>query len=275
MTFNVLHDSMKTINPSWTARRSGVMATIRSADADLVCLQEVSPRQLDHLSQDLPEFELIPGEPTGLTRIPASANGLLAILRPIFGDYIDRGEYCPVLVRRGRLTCLDDGSDRLASSRAGLGQTWTGSGTPHVVTWIKLEASGRPFMLYNTHLGIVPWNWARTGRELLQLLDRDWTGDPQILVGDFNTLRRGPLFRTLIRTGENGTPVVRDAWLEAQVRERGPGSFHWGLGLPWPRIDYILVRPGCVVSKAAVLDGRTQGIFPSDHHAVVAELELS
>jgi endonuclease/exonuclease/phosphatase family metal-dependent hydrolase len=59
------------------------------------------------------------------------------------------------------------------------------------------------------------------------------------------------------------------------VRECGPGSFHWGLGLPWPRIDYILVRPECVVSKATVLEGRMQGIFPSDHHAVVAELEWS
>jgi endonuclease/exonuclease/phosphatase family metal-dependent hydrolase len=275
MTFNILHDSMKSISPSWAARRSGVVATIRSADADAVCLQEVSPRQLDHLSQDLPEFELIPGEPTGLTRVPPSAMGLLALLRPIFGDYIDRGEYCPVLVRRGRLTYLGGGSDHLASSRAGLGQTWAGSGTPHVVTWTRLEASGRSFTLYNTHLGIVPWNWARTGTELLELLDRDWTGEAQILVGDFNTLRRGPLFRTLIRKRDNGAPVVRDAWLEARVRECGPGSFHWGLGLPWPRIDYILVRPECVVSKATVLEGRMQGIFPSDHHAVVAELEWS
>src|SRR6185503_20599380 len=177
-----------------------------------------------------------------------------------------------ILIRRGGPACLGDGSERLASSRAGLGRSWAGSGTPHVVTWAKLEASGRPFTLYNTHLGILPWNWARTGTELLALLDRDWAGDPQILVGDFNTLRRGPLFRALVRGRDN---YVRDAWLEARVRERGPGSFHWGVGFPWPRVDYILVRPQCVVPRAALLGERIEGVFPSDHYAVVADLEWS
>jgi len=143
-----------------------------------------------------------------------------------------------------------------------------------VITWVNLESSGRRFTLYNTHLGIVPWNWARTGTELLTLLDRDWSGEPQILVGDFNTLRRGPLFRRLIRTQENGTPVVLDAWLEARKRERGPGSFHWGYGLPWPRVDYILLRPRCEVSRAAIVGERIGGIFPSDHYAVVADLDV-
>src|SRR6267378_4802987 len=185
MTFNILHDSMRSLNPPWSVRRPLVMETIRSTQADVVCLQEVSPRQLEHLSHDLTEYELIPGEPTGLTRFP-SGNGLLALVRPIFGDYIDRGEYCPILIRRGGLTCANEGSYRIKSSRAGLAQSWAGSGTPHVITWVNLEGSGRRFTLYNTHLGIVPWNWARTGTELLALLDRDWSGEPQILVGDFN-----------------------------------------------------------------------------------------
>jgi len=274
MTFNILHDSMRSLNPPWSVRRPLVMETIRSTQADVVCLQEVSPRQLEHLSHDLTEYELIPGEPTGLTRFP-SGNGLLALVRPIFGDYIDRGEYCPILIRRGGLACANEGSDRIKSSRAGLAQSWAGSGMPHVITWVNLEGSGRRFTLYNTHLGIVPWNWARTGTELLTLLDRDWSGEPQILVGDFNTLRRGPLFRRLIRTQENGTPVVLDTWLEARKRERGPGSFHWGCGLPWPRVDYILLRPRCEVSRAAIVGERIGGIFPSDHYAVVADLELS
>jgi len=48
--------------------------------------------------------------------------------------------------------------------------------------------------------------------------------------------------------------------MRGSKRGRGsgaPGSFHWGVrSPPWPRVDYILLRPGgCEVSRAAIRVG--------------------
>jgi endonuclease/exonuclease/phosphatase family metal-dependent hydrolase len=110
---------------------------------------------------------------------------------------------------------------------------------------------------------------------LLAIMDRDWRDEPQILVGDFNAPPSWPLVRSLTVERNGGIPPLRDAWRDAAVRTGPAGTFHWGFGLPGPRLDYILVRPRGAVSSAAVLGSRIDGIFPSDHFALVAELELS
>jgi len=275
MTFNILHDAVRNLTPAWAARRPAVVRTVRDLDPDVACLQEVSVRQLDHLREDLPEYDFIPGVPTGLTRVPRFASGLLGLARPILGDFIDRGELCPVLVRRDRVAAAQHGSARLCFSEAGLGPAWADSPTPHVVTWARLEDStGFKFTIHNTHLGILPWNWARTARELLMLLGRDWNGEPQILVGDFNTVPWGPLVRLLREGGDDPSKGFHDAWLEARAREGRGWTFHWGVGWNGPRLDYIMVRPQPRVERAMTVGTRTDRVFPSDHFAVAADLEF-
>lgn len=274
MTFNILHDAVRNLTPPWVARRPAVVRTVRDSDPDVVCLQEVSLRQLDHLMSDLPEYDFIPGVPTGLTRVPRFASGLLGLARPILGDFIDRGELCPVLVRRDRVAVAEHGSAKLCFSEAGLGPAWADSPTPHVVTWARLEGSGPGVTIYNTHLGILPWNWARTARELLLMLGREWNGEAQILMGDFNSPPGGPLLRILRSGGDDRSKAFRDTWHDATSREGRSRTFHWGFGWSGPRLDYILVRPWVEVSSFAVIEERKGGIFPSDHAALVADLEL-
>jgi endonuclease/exonuclease/phosphatase family metal-dependent hydrolase len=211
--------------------------------------------------------------PTGLTRVPRFASGLLRLARPILGDFIDRGELCPVLVRRDRVTVAEHGSAKLCFSEAGLGPAWADSPTPHVVTWARLQDSaGFKLTIHNTHLGILPWNWARTARELLILLGRDWNGESQVLVGDFNSPPGGPLLRLLRKGGDDPSKAFRDAWPDANVREGRGRTFHWGFGWSGPRLDYILVRPRMNVLKAMVIEERREGVFPSDHSALAADL---
>jgi endonuclease/exonuclease/phosphatase family metal-dependent hydrolase len=269
MTFNILHDAVRNLTPLWAVRRPAVVRTIRDADPDIACLQEVSLRQLDHLKEDLPEYDFIPGIPTGVTRAPRLVTGLLG---PILGDFLDRGEVCPVLVRRDRVTVAQHGCARLCFSEAGLGPAWADSPTPHVVTWVRLEGFSPSVTIYNTHLGILPWNWARTARELLLLLGRDWNGETQILVGDFNALPGGPLLRLLRNGGDDPAKAFRDAWHDAKVREGRGRTFHWGFGWPGPRLDYVMVRPTANVLKAMVIEERKDGVFPSDHFPLVADL---
>jgi endonuclease/exonuclease/phosphatase family metal-dependent hydrolase len=279
MTFNILHDAVRNLCPPWSARRPAVVATIRAEDPDVACLQEVSVRQLEALKDDLPEYEFIRGVPTGLTRVPRFAAGLLGLARPILGDFLDRGELCPVLVRRERLAVADHGSMRMSFSQAGLGPAWADSPTPHVVTWVRLEAVGKKNghvpTVYNTHLGVLPWNWARTAQELLHLLGHTWQGEGQILVGDFNALPNGPLLRILRSGGGDSAAAFCDSWRIAESREGGRRTFHWGFGWSGPQLDYVMVRPRMKVTKVHTVRDRVGLIFPSDHFPVTADLELN
>ncbi|HMC81683.1 MAG TPA: endonuclease/exonuclease/phosphatase family protein, partial [Candidatus Polarisedimenticolia bacterium] len=98
---------------------------------------------------------------------------------------------------------------------------------------------------------------------------------PQILAGDFNSLHAWPMLQSLTAERNGGPPAFRDAWLEAKQRVGTGQTFHWSFGLPGPRIDYILVRPRCVIASVTTAGAPTGGVFPSDHFALIADLDLS
>jgi endonuclease/exonuclease/phosphatase family metal-dependent hydrolase len=273
MTFNVLHESMRNFAAPWVIRRPIVAKTIRSIQPDIACLQEVSARQLGDLSLDLAEYDFIEGTPSGATTLPHWASGMAPAARWVLGDFYDAGELCPILLRRGSLSAARHGSFLLHPEQAG--NFSGGSRTPHIVNWARVEESGRPAcFVYNTHLGLVPWTARRTARELMERLDQDWNHEPQILAGDFNSTPAGAVVRSLLAGRNAGPPAFHDAWIEAR-RQGGTGrTFHWGFGLPGPRLDYILVRPLCPVLTASTSAVKTGGVFASDHAAFTAELEL-
>jgi len=274
MTFNILHDSVRNLSSAWKPRRPIVTATIRSADADVVLLQEVSQRQLEDLLLDLPEYEFIPGAVSGRTRFPSWASSLEGVAWHILGDFVGRGEQCPILVRKGRAACLDQGSFWVSPQHDESGRAWYRSPTPHIVTWARIEfSSGLICAVYNTHLGLLPWTAGHTAKALLGVLNRDWSAEPQILAGDFNSLHAWPTVRSLTANRNAGPPAFRDAWLEARSRVGSGQTFHWGSGLRGPRIDYILVRPGWPILRAMTSGAATGGVFPSDHFALIADLD--
>ena len=266
MTFNVLHDSVRSPLRPWAIRRPHVMETIREGEAGIVCLQEVSPRQLDDFARDLPEYEIMPGGETGGTILKGWAVLTRAPARFVLGEFFDRGERCPILVRRSLGRCVDTGWTRLESNR-------TDFAPPHLVNWVRIELpTGRTIGVYNTHLALVRGRTRGAPRDLLDVIDRQWNGDLQVLAGDFNALPSGPVLRALTTRAENGPPPFADTWDQSESRTGGNGTFHWGLSLPGPRLDYILIRPSCRVMRTTVARrgfGRNQA---SDHIAVTSEL---
>lgn len=266
-TFNVLHDSVRNPLPRWPTRRPRAMETLRALEADVLCLQEVSPRQLEDFAQDLPEYEVLAGEETGGTTLAGWATLTRVPARFMLGEFFDRGERCPILLRRGVGRRVDTGCVRLEAHR-------TDFSTPHLVNWARIELSkGRTVGVYNTHLALVRGRTPGAARHLLELLDARWSGGVQILAGDFNARPTGAVLRTLTNPREHGPPSFVDTWCRSERRADG-GTFHWGLSLPGPRLDYILVRPSCDVASVTVSRSRNGGSEPSDHYAVTAELRL-
>jgi len=106
----------------------------------------------------------------------------------------------------------------------------------------------------------IPRYVVRSSADVRALARMATTGEPTLLVGDFNTVDQSEDYR-----------AVRDAGLRDAFREAG-----WGLGVTWPmrlsvpplvRIDYIWMTPDFVATNAWV--GPEAG---SDHLPVLADL---
>jgi endonuclease/exonuclease/phosphatase family metal-dependent hydrolase len=263
MTFNVLHDRVWTLAPSWGARHRVVAEAIRSARPDVACLQEVSLRQLDDLSLNLAEYRVFAGTLSGGTTFTGWARPGAFFGRLFLGDFFKRGAHCPILVRRGFGAPNNSGSFLLTRD----------SPTPHVVNWVRIRLPSATLVdVFSTHLGFVRGRTNGIPVGLLRLLDDHWSGT-QILAGDFNALPSGPLLRSLTGMGTLRGRAFQDVWTVARSGARG-GTFHWGLGLPGPRLDYVLVRPPCAIDSVRTVGARVGRVLPSDHYAVVADLRI-
>ena len=272
-TLNLLHDGIRNLEPSWARRRPEAITMVRRLAPDVLCLQEVSPRQLDDLRADLPEFEIVPGTPNGATWLTPWLVPLRPLARAWWGDYFDVGERCPILLRTEVLTRVADGTfplqDRLPRSAI--------VATPHRVTWVRarVASTGSELTVHNTHLGLVPWRKMGTTRRLAAFLDQQWDGTPQFVTGDFNAEPDSNVLRHL-RDGREDRPGFQDLWCEAEERV-GSGSTYDTL--PWlfgrPRIDFVLARPALRTVRAEVTDPVAGRIAPSDHRPVTVEVAFA
>ena len=272
-TLNLLHDQIRNVLPAWTVRRPRAVATLRAIAPDVVCLQEVSARQLADLGADLPEFEIVAGAAGGPIRLAPWFAPLAPLGRMWWGDYFDHGEWCPILLRRGVVEPLAIGwfSIELPGKRV-----WSAA-TPHGVTWarVRLVRTELEVWIANTHLGLLPWRAADNAKRLIAALDREWNGSPQFLAGDFNARPEGPVLARLQSERGPHTPSFRDLWKDATERRGPAGSYDT---LPWlfgcPRIDYVLARPAMTVLRAEITEFPGGAARASDHRPVTVDVVI-
>ena len=237
---------MRTLARPWHVRRAPFVECIRALDPDVLCLQEVSARRARArpLGTDLLRDDR--RHRHGADRAPRLVHadrpaGALAAARFLLG-----GEWCPILMRRGSFSCLASGSLAMpAPSRAF---------TPHAVHWVRAQSADSAHRVRD--LQHAPRHLAVAGAADRPRAARGPRRQPrralQILTGDFNSRAGGTLLGTLTAVESESGGGFRDTWAEAERREGG-GTFHWGLGLPGPRIDHVLARPARRVARASIV----------------------
>jgi endonuclease/exonuclease/phosphatase family metal-dependent hydrolase len=244
----------------WQARQPAIAATLRRIDADVVALQEVwaevgGPNQAQLLADELGyEHAFAPGFDDGEV-----AFGLAVLSR------------WPIVASSAQSLPTQPGVDEL-----------------RVALTAEIDGPHGPFEIYTTHL-----NWRFDQSDVRQLQVRalaemvaasDGRTYPAIVCGDFNADPLSDEVRML--TGRSSVPVPRlvfhDAW---EVAGEGPGHT-WSNANPFAacdlepdrRIDYVFVGwpkergAGHVVGAAVEAVEPVEGVYPSDHYAVLAEL---
>ncbi len=252
----------------WPARRAALRAGLRTLDADVLMLQEaIVDAGYDQVVELLGHDYTVVHQTIGVVGDGTHRGASLATRLPVRTVHEVDLHLTP---RTGDYSC----------------------GTV-VVDVVAPESFGR--MLVACHGGSWAW-WAEHERELQAVvaarrLEELVAGEPAHVVvgGDFNATPDATSMRfwTGLTSLDGASVAYRDAWVSARGDEPGP-TFDVGNPLTridepgldrGRRVDYLLVRCGDHGPTLRIVDCRlalvepVEGVQPSDHFAVVADLE--
>ena len=275
--------------PDWDQRRHEVVAHLRAADADVICLQEVWQERpgtdtaqwiADELATDGHHYHHVFG-----------GHG--------FGEFLERNpdfRFGSAILSRWpidnsqlwKLPVADDPDDPM----------------PAYVPWELLHARTAGLDIFTTHLAAAPTHGRHRRVQVLEIdtLVREVRGEqdklvfgskrtamPAILTGDFNAEPDSDEIRFLkgLTVFDDRTSFMQDAW--AVAGDGGSGFTNdWTthplaamLNVHRKRIDYIFVGDpfmregdaGRVHSCAVMANEPLTGIQASDHQGLLAEIE--
>jgi endonuclease/exonuclease/phosphatase family metal-dependent hydrolase len=253
MSYNIRCGSCEKVDDPnhWSRRRSLVAQTIRSAQADLVGLQEAELFQIRDLIALLPQYDWM-----GVGR----------------DDGAEKGEMNAVLVRRAAFTISSRKTFWLSETPERVSRGWDAA-LNRTLSLLKLrrQSDGREFIFANTHFDHVGQLARRESARLIDAtLQREAGGLPVILTGDLND-RPGSVAHRLL------TQVLVDAAVTSVTPLRGGDLTFNGFGSDLQagnKIDYVMVDGLTQVLSHQVLSARSEGPYASDHYALLVELRL-
>lgn len=253
-SFNIHYDAAGEESWPWRARRKAVCDLILAEAPDIVGLQEVTSWdahqilpsvQIQDLAEMLPEYALAGASPRD----------------SIFSSN-------PILYRKDKYELLETGviyfkRDPLEPPEEPMRRIGT-----RFSRWARFRdlETGRRLVVANAHYhhlnGV---NRMRASRVLVRRLPSVAGDDPFVIVGDLNAFVRSSCVRWLRRELE----------LEDALGDIRDGTFHGPSGRPpWPRIDHIFVPSGTLVIRSWISYVRPEGVLPSDHYPVFADVRL-
>jgi endonuclease/exonuclease/phosphatase family metal-dependent hydrolase len=257
MSFNIRYGTAKDGENEWTARRDLLFEVIRTANADLVGLQEALDFQIDEIIAAVPHYAVV-----GVGR----------------DDGAEKGEYSAILFRRDRFHVAEAGTFWFSDTPSVVASKSWGNNITRICSWARfIDRDGRGLYHYNLHLD----HQSQPSRERSMVLlrgriDTRTVPEPVIVTGDFNVGESNPALATLTLPAGTGAPPLVDTFrvLHPDVKDAGTFSgFKFG-NHGTEKIDYVLVQPGAEVISAEIVRTGRNNRYPSDHFPVTARVRL-
>lgn len=257
MTFNIRMNTPHDGKNAWPKREQRVATTIRYHKADLVGMQEVLLGQLQDLERMFADYEFF-----GVGR----------------DDGKTAGEYCPIMFRTERFDLLKQNTFWLSETPDSVSRGWDAA-CHRIVTWghFRDKKTSEEFYLFNTHFDHKGQIARRNGAALVVKKVKEIAKDsPFIVTGDFNATPGSEPMNVLL--SEKNNPLLLDAkWLSWEPHH-GPTYTYTGfdptIHFSGEPIDYILVHPRISVQQHATIGDHYNGLLPSDHFPVIAEVVI-
>lgn len=252
ITYNIRMNTSGDGEHAWPYRKDDVAALFRFHRADIFCVQEALPEQMDDLDAAFPDFTY-----EGVGR----------------DDGERKGEFSAVFYNHDRFKKLDGGTFWLSETPEECSFGWDAA-CRRVCSWVKLEDSETGVILhvFNTHFDHKGEEARRESAQLI--LDRiaeisRGTGGV-VLCGDFNL----PPESTPISLIQSS---LHDAFLFSELPPYSSVATYHGFtydDMPKKRIDYVFVSEDVQVLRyGGLTDSRDRSFF-SDHLPVLVTLQF-
>ena len=251
MTYNIRYNNPNDGVHAWPSRKDRVASIIRFHGVDIVGMQEVLKGQIDDLETLLPDYAWF-----GVGR----------------DDGVDGGEFSPTFYRRNRFELIESGTFWLSESPSIAGSKGWDAAITRIANWgiFRDKFTDGGFLHLNTHFDH-RGERARTesARLIVDSLARLADGKPIVVTGDFNVEPTAPAYAIM-------TELLQDSRGSSATAPHGPEATFAGFTVDLMeeggRIDYIFVDDSTTVLSYGVISDQWNGLYPSDHLPVLAEV---
>ena len=236
----------------WPERKLLLAHLIQTQQPDLIGLQEAELFQVHDLIAMLPQYQwFAEGRDDGKTK----------------------GESTAVLYRKDKLQLLSAKTLWLSETPEQVSKGWDAAlNRTFTKTQFKALKSGQSFYFFNTHFDHMGKMAQLQSAVLLskevELLPKQ---SKVLLTGDFNVEPGSEPYKALSKSLNDSTLVAK------QKLSKNAGTFN-GFGRepnsPSQTIDFIFVSSNLQVQSYQVDNRRYNGLYPSDHEALVAVIAL-
>ncbi|MCI4668836.1 MAG: endonuclease/exonuclease/phosphatase family protein [Bacteroidia bacterium] len=256
MSFNIRYDNINDGINAWSNRVSMIKSVLLYHKPDVLGIQESLPRQIEMMRYLLPAHEYY--------GVPRSKNS---------------PEHCAIFFLRHKFELLDKnsyGTFWLSQTPGKESKGWDAA-LPRIASWVRLRSKldSSEFLFVNTHFDHkgekARFESSRLLVKVLDSLSKTSSGNiPVVLLGDFNALPQSNAIQFLLSRGNYQQAI------ETSIKEpHGPASTWSGwkyAGEQGKLIDHILVKGDVGVLSHGIITDQWNGLFPSDHLPVTAEL---
>ncbi|MEA3460665.1 MAG: endonuclease/exonuclease/phosphatase family protein [Bacteroidota bacterium] len=252
ITYNIRMNTSGDGEHAWPYRKDDVAALFRFHRADIFCVQEALPEQMDDLDAAFPDFTY-----EGIGR----------------DDGKREGEFSAVFYNHKRFKKLDGGTFWLSETPEACSFGWDAA-CRRVCSWVKLkdEVTGEILQVFNTHFDHRGEVARRESAQLiLDKIEEISEGKGRVvLCGDFNL---SPGSEPIALIGSK----LQDAFLVSEQPPYASVATYHGFTYddpPKERIDYVFVSNDLKVLRyGGLTDSRDRSFF-SDHLPVLVTIQL-
>lgn len=257
MTFNIRYNTMADSSNAWPYRKDKVASQILFHEAHIIGVQEALHGQMTDLQERLPQFKY-----AGVGR----------------DDGKEKGEYSAIFYDTTRLQALQTKTFWLSETPEIPGSKSWDAAITRIVTWIKFrdKKTKKIFFAFNTHFDHIGQVARRESARILLLKVKEIAGNtPAFITGDFNAEPADEPVR-VIKDVSNPLHLTdsKDVSLKPHYGPTGTFNGFKNKERNDQPIDYIFLKGKWKVLKHATISQTWEGLFASDHFAVLATLSL-
>lgn len=253
MTFNLKTDHIFVGKSKWEVRSEVVYEIFKDLDCDIVGAQEVNNNMYEDITKKIIDYNII-----GNARSKRY--------------FVERNN---IFIKKGH-EIINETTFWLSKNPHQEGSSLWYSMFPRICTTALVSINDNRVRVYNTHLDcLLPSSRAFGLKKITEFIEKNHLEEkiPIILMGDFNASPNSKLIKDFNSGVFNKKKFVAVQEVNKALYEENTFRHKRGENKN-VHIDYIYVSEEFNIKHAEIIKYSKNGVFPSDHYPLVADLEL-